>query len=273
MSPKIKNLLGIAIIITILVLAFAAVNYVRTYSDSIDPGSRRNFAVNGESKVIAVPDVAQFTLSVITEGGRDLGNLQKQNTDKVNKIIEFISSKGVEAKDVKTQNYNVEPRYQNFICLPPPPYSAEGSSDSGKRSCPPPEIMGYTITQTISVKVRDFNKTGELLSGVVEKGSNSVSKLEFIVDDPTNLQNQARAEAFVKAREKAESLARTGGFSLGKLISIEESGFPPPYYYGDYGYGGGAASSGRGADAFIPPNIQPGSQEIKVSIILRYEIK
>lgn len=264
MSEKIKNYVGIAIIVGILLLGVSAASYVTSYSKVAEPPGLRSFSVTGEGKVVAVPDVAKFTLSVITEGGKTLTSLQKENTEKVNKIIEFVKAKGVEAKDIKTQYYNVEPRYQYFTCQP----TFEILPGGERKPCPPPEITGYTINQTVSVKVRDFDKTGELLGGVVDQGANSVSQLSFTVDDPYELRNQARAEAIAKARAQALATAKAGGFILGRLLSIDEGGYPYPYYAD--GFGGGGASALK---ASPPPTIEPGSQEIVVNLILRYEIE
>lgn len=268
MSEKIKNYLGVAIIITILGLAVAALMYVNSYVKNSEPASFRSFAVSGEGKSVGVPDVAEFTFSVITEGGKDVASLQKQNTEKVNKILAFIKASGVEAKDIKTQNYSVEPRYQYFNC-PGPIYS---NVPSEPKPCPPPEISGYTINQTDSVKVRKFETVGDLLGGVVKNGANSVSQLSFKVDDPTSVQNEARAEAFQKAKDKAQALAKAGGFRLGRLLSIEEGANPQPIYYDKYatGAGGGYASAPA---AVPPPNIEPGSQEVTIDITLHYEIE
>ena len=88
MNDKIKNYLGISLIILALVGALAAGAYVYFYSKT-QPASFRNFSVAGEGKVTTVPDIAQFNVSVITEGGKNLAELQKTNTEKANKIIEF----------------------------------------------------------------------------------------------------------------------------------------------------------------------------------------
>ena len=256
MTEKIKNYLGVAIIISILILAISAWSYVNSYSKVIEPGSFRSFSVSGEGKVVAVPDVAEFDFSVITEGGKNIATLQKENTEKMNKAIAFIKSKGVDAKDIKTQNYSLTPRYQYFDC----------SKVGGV--CPPPKIVGYTVTQNVDVKVRDFAKLGDLLSGVVESGANSVSGLSFTVDDSTKIESEARAKAITEAKEKARSVAEAGGFRLGRLISIEESGQPPiiPFYkYAPlpYGAGGDVAS----------PEIEPGSQDVVVNVMMRFEIQ
>ena len=261
MNENIKNYLGYALILAIVVSSFSAISYVRTYSDSIEPGTYRSFSVSGEGKVVAVPDVAEFSFGIITQGEKDLGSLQKENTTKLNKVIAFIKSNGVDAKDIKTQNYSVEPRYQySNNCGLGPQYSSN--------PCLPPEIVGYNIAQSVSVKVRDFTKTGELLSGVVSNGANSVSQLFFTIDDPTALKNQAREEAIAKAQAQAKATAKAAGFGLGRLLSIDE-GYGGPVYYAKTM----AADGLGGAEAAPAPSIEPGSQDITVTVNLRYEIR
>ena len=262
MDLKIKSYLGWAGIVLMVALALSALSYVRTYSRASEPASFRSFSASGEGRVVAIPDVAQFTFSVLTQGGKNLGELQKENTIKVNRAIGVTKAAGVEDKDIKTESYSVEPRYQYFNCLP-------GLLDSGK-PCPPPEIVGYTVQQVVSVKVRDFEKIGELLAEVVTSGANSVSQLNFTLDDPTAAENEARKEAIQKAKEKSLAISKAGGFRLGRLLSIDEGGGPVPVYYKALS----AESFGRGGDFPAPaPSIEPGSQEVRVSVTLRYEIK
>lgn len=255
MNEQIKNVLGGVMVIVAVVATYAAASYVVSYSKSVDPSSFRSFSVSGDGKAIGVPDVAQVNFSVITEGGKDIGKIQQENTEKVNAINAFAKEQGIGDKDIRTQGYNIDPRYQYFSC----------PQNGG--ACPPAEIVGYTINQSVQVKIRDFTTIGVLLSGMVEKGANSVSQLTFTIDDPTAVQNDARAEAIIKARQKAEGLAAAGGFRLGKLLSIEESSSMPVYPYPMYeramGMGGGGGA----------PSIEPGSQEVSVSVTLRYEIK
>ncbi len=91
-------------VIGVLAIGYAAYSFSDAYSKSIQPSSFRSFSASGEGKIVAVPDVAQFTFSVVSEGGKDLGALQKSNVEKTNKIIDFMKSKGVDSKDIKTQN-------------------------------------------------------------------------------------------------------------------------------------------------------------------------
>ena len=261
---KLKGVQSLAISVAVLVVAFAVSSYAGSYASSIQPTSFRSFSVSADGKVVAVPDVAKFTFSVLTEGGKSLADLQASNTKKVNAAIDFVKSKSVDAKDIKTQQYSVDPRYQYYSCPHP---------ESSVTPCPPADIVGYTVTQSVAVNVRDFNTIGDILAGVVTKGANSVSSLQFTVDDPTAPQNQAREEAIKKAQDKASAIAKAGGFSLGRLLSIDEGTTPQPYYPVYAMADSKAMGIGGGAVATPAPSVEPGSQDVNVTVTLRYEIK
>jgi uncharacterized protein len=257
-KPKIY--LGIAIVLIAFLFAAGYLCYVSAYSKSVGPSSYRSFSVSGEGKITTIPDIAQFTFSVITEGAKDIAASQKDNTNKTNKAIDFLKAQGVEAKDIKTLSYSLDPRYQTYSCN----YKME----VGSQPCPPSEIVGYTITQTVSVKIRDFTKIGDILSGVITNGANSVSSLSFAIDDQTAVENQAREQAITKARDQAALVAKVGGFRVGKLISIDES-YTPYYAYGK----GGSDVAMSSAIPQAAPTIEAGSQEVTVNVTLRYEIE
>lgn len=255
MSDSLKKYLGWAGIFALVLIGFSAYKYASVYDRSVS--SPRSFSVAGEGKAVVIPDVAEFSFSVITEGGKDVANLQSQNTEKVNAAINYLKEAGLEAKDIKTEGYNINPRYKNNS------YYLSSSSL-------PPEIVGYTVTQTVSAKIRDFSKTGDILSGIVKAGANSVSSLSFTLDDPTLAQNQARQEAIEKAEKKAKDMAEAAGFKLGKLVSINDSN-----YYPYYAKTVSASAYGMGGDMReeAVPTVEPGSQEVTVNVNLVYEIR
>jgi len=256
MHLHIKNSLGVAVTIAVLVSSFSAYLYVQFYGRSVDV---KSFSVSAEGKAVVLPDVARFSFSVITDGGKNLSDLQKENIKKVNDAIDFVVSKGVDKKDIKTTGYNVVPRNEYVSC----------SYGPDAKPCPPPTIVGYTITQEVQVRARDFGVVGDILAGVVDRGANSVSQLSFVVDDETRYREQARTEAIEKARKQAVEIARAGGFKLGRVVSLEESAGPRPYYptYAPMPF---EASKVMGVDA---PRIEAGSNEISVDISIRYEIE
>ncbi len=262
MNPKIKDFIGVIAGVGAVAFVLVAWMYVNAYSKSIQPSSFRSFAVSAEGEVVAIPDVAQFTFSVITQGGVNIASLQTENVEKVNSAIAFVKSQGVQDRDIKTQNFSLEPRYQYSSC--------PRSFGNEVQACLPSEIVGYTITQTVQIKVRDFAKVGAIVSGVVENGANSVSQLSFTVDNPDVLESEARGQAIQKAKEKAKAVAEAGSFRVGRLLSIQEGGSPVHPFYEqralDTGFGGAAPN-------VVPPVIEPGSQEVKVFVTLVYEIQ
>ncbi len=179
--------------------------------------------------------------------------LQQDNVKKANAAIDFLKQQGGDKKDIATQAYNIQPRYETCY----------------RGDCPPPTIVGYTINQTVAVKARDLEKVGDLLGGVVNLGANSTSGPDFTVDDPTKLESDARAQAIVQARDKAKSIATAGKFRLGRLISIEEGSSVPMYYGID---GGGAMKESMSSAYPVAPSFEVGSQEVIVNVTLRYEI-
>lgn len=266
MSERTKNFLGWAIIIAVLCVGFSSVSYVKSYGKTIRPDSFRSFSVTGEGKAVGIPDVAEFSFTVLTEGGKDIAALRKMNDEKSNKAIEFLKKEGVESADIKTASYNLIPRYQNSTCG----YSAEAR----RQVCPLPEIVGYSISNTVKVKMRKemFNKVGTVLSGVVSAGANTVSQLNFTMDDPTEVENEARVMAIAKAEAKAKAIAKAGGFDVGRLLDISEGGFIPYYRESLYDLDSKVMNMAGGVAASPSPTIEPGSRDVVVNVTLRYEI-
>jgi uncharacterized protein YggE len=230
------------IIVGILILSFSLLWFVYEYSKT--KPELKTFSVSGEGKEVVVPNIAEIRIGVISEGP-DLTALQKENSEKMNKIINFLKEKGIDEKDIQTENYLVSPKYD---------YSK-----------PPYKILGYTINQNLKVKIRDLSKIGEILSEAVNYGANNVSGPNFTVDDKEVYLEKAREKAIKDAKEKAEKIAKSAGFKLGKIIGIQESG-PSEFYPVMLGE--------KALSQEIPqPQIQPGSQEIKIQITITFEIK
>jgi len=264
MNEKTKKYVSYAAVVALLAVSYSVIQASSAYKRSAEPDSFRSFTVSGEGKVVSVPDVAKFSFSVITKGTSNVPSLQEENTKKVNSAIEYIKSQGVDKKDIITESYTLSPEYETYNCYPTPLSSGEA------RPCPPPKIVGYTLRQSVTVKARDFEKVGSLLAGVVEKGATEVSELSFTIDDPKQVEAEAREKAIAEAKEKARDIAKAGGFSVGKLLSINEGGSYPPIYYSKTMAVAEDAAYGMGGAA---PRIEPGSQDVVINVALQYEIR
>ena len=216
--------------------------------------------VSGEGEVFAVPDLAIFSVTV-TEEAKEVKDAQKVATKKINDIIAYLKAQGIEEKDIKTTSYNVYPKYEwiEVACV-------GGRCPGGKQ-----EMIGFEVSQSVDVKVRDTEKAGDILSGVGNLGVNTVSGLSFTIDEEDKLNAEARAEAIDDARTKAEELASQLGVSLVRIVGFNENGggYPMPYYKREM-MTMSADSSMGGA---VAPELPVGENKIMSSVSVTYEIR
>jgi len=206
-----------------------------------DIAYKSTISVRGQGKTYAKPDIAIVDLSVVSEG-KNVSDVQQENSKKMNRIVALLKDFGITEKDIKTKDYRIRPRY---------------SYEERKV----PRIVGYEITQTLEVKIKNMDKIGEILERSVDVGINQVSSLRFEIDNDKELKEQARSLAIEDAKAKAKKLASQLGVNLIKISGFdEESSFDYPIFR-EFGLGGGEA-----------PRIEAGENEIVVNVMLIYEI-
>src|SRR3990167_7760953 len=203
---------------------------------------------SGEGKVVAKPDIAKVSLSIVTDALTSKV-AQDENSKKSKAITDYLKKQNIDDKDIKTTGYNIYPQYKY------PQYSGQ------------PTITGYQVNQSMEVKVRDLDKVSNILDGVVSAGANQVNGLSFEIDNPDALKAEARAKAIADAKKKANELKSQVGISLGKIVNFSENtgGYPMPVHFdakvGGMGGGGGG------------PSVPTGENEITVSVSITYQIK
>ena len=253
LEVKEKIKFGLAAVV-VLAIAYAAYQYGQSVNDAY---STRTFTVEGRAKIETANDLATFTATVLTEGDMNQAEVQGKNTEAMNRVVSYLESKGVAKEDIKTENYNLSPRYSTPNCF-------------GGR-CEESKIIGYTATQNVKVKVRDAGLAGELVAGVVQNGATSVSQVSFEVDDDQGPVKQARIDALRDAQEQAENLAEAGKFRLGKMVTFyEQGGQIEPYAMGGVAMD---TMSMEKANALPVPSLQPGSTNGEVRVTVTYEIR
>ncbi|HET8581557.1 MAG TPA: SIMPL domain-containing protein [Candidatus Paceibacterota bacterium] len=212
--------------------------------------------VTGMGKVFAVPDVAQFSFSVM-DTEKDVASAQAKVTDQMNSITDYLKqTAGIADTDIQTSDYSVAPKYQQTSCAA----GVYCPQNTGT-------IIGYTVSETVTVKVKDTSKAGDVLSNVGSKGATNVSGLTFTVDNEDQLKQQARDKAIEDAQAKAKVLASQLGVSLVRVTSFYENGGPVIY---EKAMSMGAADA---AYAPAPANIQTGQNEIDSNVTITYEIQ
>ena len=243
----------------LLVMTIAEIKEFRFIGAGVP--ATNSISVSGMGEEFAVPDTGEFTVT-IREEAETVAVAQEEATKKTNAIIDYLKSAAVEEKDIKTISYNVNPKYEysNGVCT--------------ASYCPPgkQELVGFEVYQTLSVKVRDTKKAGDLLSGVGSKGASEVSGLQFTIDDEEKIKADARAKAIADAEAKAEQLADQLGVKLVRIVGFYEDsgGYPMPYYAR-----GGVAMDMASSESvkLSAPELPVGENKIVSNVNITYEIR
>jgi uncharacterized protein YggE len=174
------------LILSLVVLAFANL-YPTTIlaEETSQPGT---ISIQGEGEVYAEPDLAYVSSGVVSEAGNAREALSA-NSANMAALIELLKSTGVADRDIQTSNFNVQPQYD---------YNKSG----GNRH----KIVGYLVSNNVSVRIRDLDNLGTVLDQMVSVGANSIDQVSFAKNDTKALNDQARNHAMQDAM-RMESMA------------------------------------------------------------------
>lgn len=205
--------------------------------------AQRKIIVNGQGTVKVKPDVAYVTLGVQTDS-KDAKDAQAQNTKLMNSVIDSVKALNIAEKDIKTSGYYMYPQY-NY--------------DNKEQ-----KITGYTVTNSVTVTVRNIDTVGDVIDKSLDAGANMVNSIQFNVSDPTQYYQQAIKAAMENAKIKGSTIAESLGVKIDlPLEVVEQSNYYSPTVYGNmntqasYDSGGGTT-------------IQSGELEISATVQIIY---
>lgn len=207
--------------------------------------NRPAIQVTGRGSVQAEPDVATVRIGVSTENA-DAREAVLANTAATAKVIATLTAASVDKKNIQTSNFSVYPQYRN---------------DGGKR-----QALTYRVSNTVVAVIHDIAKTGDILSKVVEAGSNQIDGPVFSVSDPEKYLNEARKKAVENALAKAAAYAGAAGLKLGAILEMNETGGAAPLYPA-------RAHSFAKSAAPAPVPIESGEESLEAQVFLAIELK
>src|SRR5262249_12389012 len=85
-----------------------------------------------------------------------------------------------------------------------------------------PKIVGYQVTNSVKLAVRDVGKLGQILDRVVSLGANDVNSIEFGVAEPEALKDEARKLAMRNAIANAKLYAGAAGAMFGRVLPTSD---------------------------------------------------
>jgi len=216
--------------------------------------------VQGKGEIFAKPDIGTFSFSVLAEGA-DAKEAITKSAESINAVLASLKEAGVEEKDVKTENYYLNPKY-----------SSDQRPCVYGGFCPQfePKIIGYEVSQSVTVKVRDLTKAGDLISLVGTKGATNISTLQFTIDDMTAIKAEARTKAIADAKDQAVKLASDLGVRIVRMTGFYENemggGYTTPMM--DKAMGGAMNKS-----ISVVPSVPTGENMVVSNVTITYEVK
>lgn len=211
----------------------------------VPPETLLTVSATGEST--RVPDIATFSAGVVTQAlaARDA---MSANNSQMAAVVRALKKAGVADRDIQTSNINLNPQY----------------SYEERRA---PQLTGYQATNTVTVRLRNLAKSGDIIDALVSSGANQVNGPMFTLDKPEEANDEARVDAMNKARARANLYAKAAGLSVKRIVSINEGGgYQPPQPMPK------VAMLRAESDAAAPP-VEAGELGLSANITVTFELQ
>ena len=208
-------------------------------------GTRLDVSATGE--VSRVPDVAIISAGVMTRSASATAAIS-ENAARMERVREALKSDGIAERDIQTSNISLNPEYRY-------------------QENQPPQLTGYTASNTVNVRFRDIRNTGSILDALVAEGANQINGPNLTIDKPEAALDEARIKAVAAGRARAELYARALGMRVVRLLSVSEGGgysVPPPMVM---------MRAERGSAASADSKIDPGEQQVQVTVAMSFELQ
>ncbi len=267
-KKKFFKVLFVFVFIVSVYFVAKIVTEIKNYTLLGESSQPATISFSGHGEVTAVPDIANvyFTISKDSKTVKDaqtlVATIEKNSLD-------FLKSNGILEKDIKTSNASFYPKYEYRQAMCPVPAVGSVTSSTPSYYCPPGKqvIVGYTASESITVKVRNTDDVGKIMQGLGTMGVSDLSGPNFAIDNEDGLKAEARKKAIDDAKQKAEVLAKDLGVSLVKITSFSESGnYPMPMY-------AKAMATDSVSGSSTPAQIPKGENTISSDVTITYEIR
>ncbi|AEM73671.1 SIMPL domain-containing protein [Caldicellulosiruptor acetigenus] len=240
---KNKKIVAVSLASLLLLATFLVFFARKVDASSASVQAKTEITVKGQASVYVEPDIAILTFGVVSEDV-SADAAYSQTAAKINKTIDAVKKLGIDPKDIKTLRVNVYPKYSY-------------NKDDGTS-----KIVGFYASTDLTVTVRNLSIVGKVIDTAFKNGVNTFSSLTFDISNSSSYYNQALSKALENAKQKASTIAKGLGISLGKPKSVTENSYvnnPPIVYY-----------KAEAMASSTSTQIQPGTIEIKAEVTLVY---
>ena len=222
-------------------------------------GTPKSVVVTGRGKARLEPDLALVNIGVETYSNT-VSRARDSASRTMDEIVKAITVHGVVSKDIQTRSFNIWPNYD---------YQEDFSSDGGRTSRR--ILSGYTVSNTVTIKIRNLDKVGEIIDDGANAGGDAtrIDGVSFTVENVEPFMASLREDAVKDAVAKAEHFAAVAGVTLGDLMFLSESGTGTPRIQSF----GSERMAFAAADPVSQTSISGGELELTIAIQTAFAIE
>ena len=220
-------------------------------------GSQAGIWVTGEGSMSLEPDLALVNIGV-EASAKTVAEARDQAATAMAAILIAVKAQGLDDRDVQTRSFNIVPQYEY-------PEVVELGRSTRKQV-----LVGYRVSNTASIKIRELSDVGQIIDDVANAGGDAtrINGVSFTVEDPKPLMTGLRKAAVEDALAKAQQFADLTGVAVGRLVFISEAGggvpVPRPI---------GVVTMEARVAAAPPTSISGGELELRLSVQAVFEIQ
>jgi uncharacterized protein YggE len=195
--------------------------------------------VTGQASIAVAPDTAMIRIGVSSQG-KTAREASDANAKRMTAVLAAIKASGIAERDIQTSRLSLQPQY-----------------DPNKGGTA--RLLGFQVTNQLSIRIHNIDQLPVILDRAIAAGANEMSGIAFIVSEQSKLLDQARDDAIVDAKRKAELYAKAAGAKLGRVVAITEEGASAPPHP--------VQAMRAGA---VP--VAPGEQTLRATVTVSFEL-
>lgn len=163
--------------------------------------------VGADGKYEAAPDTALIQFSVSVQDDTSQAAFQHASKE-VDQVRQVLRANDIDPKTASFGFLSVQPVYDYRT--------------------PKQKLIGYRVTSDVRLKLKDFAKVGPITQQLSDANVSESLNLSYTLENIDDAKDKAVGDAYRRARNSAETLARAAGRALGELSYASIDTFETP---------------------------------------------
>jgi uncharacterized protein YggE len=152
--------------------------------------------VGADGKFESAPDTAVIQFNISVQDDTSQAAYQHASKD-VEQVRQVLHANGIEPKAATIGFFSVQPVYD--------------------WKNPKRKVIAYRVTTDVTLKLKDFSKIGAITQQLADASVSESQTLNYILENMDEAKNKAVEDAYRRARNSADALARASGRAVGEL--------------------------------------------------------